>query len=1024
MAGGIIQLISCGLHDVYLIGNPQITFFKKVYSRYTHFAMESIFLPVDGTIGYNQYTSIQIPRTGDLLRNIIIEMKLGHKFLSSERANATIRVYSNGVLQTLSGYFSVNPQGQFLFTNTATGISYTIYTPDNDIITTNDYDTTFDLVIDYEPMLDLNKYRPRVGHRLMDYVELMIGSQIIDRQESKWIDIWKQVSLNYEKWELTKQMSNAAVLISRDESRTYIELPFWFSKNIGLSLPLIALQYHDVRCNVKYTEPISWTSTNELNSISDHDNPSYVCGKFNGILTLGDIVLDTLSDSISVESGYVAKVSNRGWEWAKKIDYVDTSNNIVVNALKVRDLSNGDIVVAGVYSGRIRFEGSNFELSSFDRSQDVFIAKIDQYGTWLSANSAGGSEFDQVYALDIDMNGNIYISGYYAGLAYFVQSIDGSGITITSSSCTNDIFVAKLRNDMMWEWAHTATGYNIRYTDSGNGLFVNDRDPSNVRVFVTGNFTNDTSFNRIDPITGDICGNYSLQRGQGDISNVTTDNYMGIFVAEVDPYGWKWVNYLKTDVSKSAIQFIDVNSMTLTKNNHLVVVGSFDGSYNALDKYTNLQWVSRNGLAPMLNSSEYRSYNRTEGEAFIGILEYDDNPTEQNYKWRQVSVLGDASFNSYFSANDVASDISGGVYVVGQTVLLSTISNSTTNRRSYVIHLRDVRNLIYDEFYKYSVNCFESNALTVTHERDGYILIGGEYKKRFFVSNQWDLSSNLGNLADTYVHSYVMKYNTFKRPAINLLDPDNCEWLYGGTSSDISGTGGGIQYGRSQVSCVVQSVKPANISKMAYLSNRDYIVDGTIYFDHDLLINDGRAYGDYIYLDTEERRLYANLKHEYLIEQMQYSQQFILDRNYVMTELHFNHPVKELFWTYQLPGNRRTFDYWDGSGNDLLNLFSIQFNGTNRLVDKDPGYLRLVQPYFHHSGGLLQNKSTEEGGYYTYSFALKPEQYQPTGTSNFSRIDNVVLHHTVKEPCLLDVYATNYNVLRITSGMAGVAYSN
>jgi hypothetical protein len=190
------------------------------------------------------------------------------------------------------------------------------------------------------------------------------------------------------------------------------------------------------------------------------------------------------------------------------------------------------------------------------------------------------------------------------------------------------------------------------------------------------------------------------------------------------------------------------------------------------------------------------------------------------------------------------------------------------------------------------------------------------------------------------------------------------------------------------------------------------------------LINDGRAYADYIYLDTEERRLYANLKHEYLIEQLQYSQQFILDRNYVMTELHFNHPVKELFWTYQLPNRRRTFDYWDASGHDLLQNFGIQFNGVNRLVDKDAGYLRLVQPYYHHSGGLLQNKPTEEGGYYTYSFALKPEQYQPTGTSNFSRIDNVVLHHTVSESCLLDVFATNYNVLRITNGMAGVAYSN
>ena len=84
----------------------------------------------------------------------------------------------------------------------------------------------------------------------------------------------------------------------------------------------------------------------------------------------------------------------------------------------------------------------------------------------------------------------------------------------------------------------------------------------------------------------------------------------------------------------------------------------------------------------------------------------------------------------------------------------------------------------------------------------------------------------------------------------------------------------------------------------------------------------------------------------------------------------------------------------------------------------------MCQPYQHHAGADGQSDADEWGGYYMYSFALKPDEHQPSGTCNFSRIDNAVLNLTANAGGVIKVYARNYNVLRIMSGMGGLAYSN
>jgi hypothetical protein len=237
---------------------------------------------------------------------------------------------------------------------------------------------------------------------------------------------------------------------------------------------------------------------------------------------------------------------------------------------------------------------------------------------------------------------------------------------------------------------------------------------------------------------------------------------------------------------------------------------------------------------------------------------------------------------------------------------------------------------------------------------------------------------------------------------------------------------------------------------------------------------------DYIYLDTDERRRFAQQSHEYLIEQLQFERNGLaVGANTV--RLNLNHPVKELIWTVQAnavfaatahaanvacdavfndyrtnplvgfvynqanlvaAGGPRPvqpndyFNYSTHEGVALTNVEVIQgqvspegfntaqlkLNGHDRFAARKASYFRTITPV--QAGHRLPQKKV-----YVYSFALKPEEHQPSGTCNFSRIDNAQLALTncpgaANAGCSVNVYAINYNVLRIMSGMGGLAYSN
>ena len=182
-------------------------------------------------------------------------------------------------------------------------------------------------------------------------------------------------------------------------------------------------------------------------------------------------------------------------------------------------------------------------------------------------------------------------------------------------------------------------------------------------------------------------------------------------------------------------------------------------------------------------------------------------------------------------------------------------------------------------------------------------------------------------------------------------------------------------------------------------------------------------WADYIYLDTDERRRFAQVSHEYLIEQVQYQAASIAGTS---TELNFNHPVKELIWTKGWETVDSDGNEFKGTCEDLTDGdYQLKLNGHDRMSLRPLNYFTKQQVWMHHTGagdiGAAAGCGGSGDGIAVYSFALKPEEHQPSGTCNFSRIDNAQLVGPVDTR---DVFAVNYNVLRIMSGMGGLAYSN
>ena len=195
MGGGLLQLVAYGAQDAYITGNPHITFWKVLYKRHTNFAMEAMRVNFTGSPAYGQRSVVVVNRNADLMFRTYLEVTM-----PDTRASATGAAHN--VMWT-------------------TGC------------------------------------RRRLGYLLIQQVEIEIGGQIMDRHYGEWMYLWESLTSNFDQSvRLDQMLGDGAQGTSTTPQGCggrpvvlYIPLSFWFCRNPGLALPLIALQYHEVRLN-------------------------------------------------------------------------------------------------------------------------------------------------------------------------------------------------------------------------------------------------------------------------------------------------------------------------------------------------------------------------------------------------------------------------------------------------------------------------------------------------------------------------------------------------------------------------------------------------------------------------------------------------------------------------------------------------------------------------------------------------------------------------------------------------------
>jgi hypothetical protein len=212
------------------------------------------------------------------------------------------------------------------------------------------------------------------------------------------------------------------------------------------------------------------------------------------------------------------------------------------------------------------------------------------------------------------------------------------------------------------------------------------------------------------------------------------------------------------------------------------------------------------------------------------------------------------------------------------------------------------------------------------------------------------------------------------------------------------------------------------------------LVENTLYPTPTII--DAKILVEYIYLDTDERLLYVQNPHEYIIEQLQHTGEDFITGGENKIKLNYNHPVKSIHWVtllhenyYRKNWNNYTDDitHVDTSfvkGENPLINGNLLLNGLERFSIQDKNYFNLLQPYYH-----FPNIPSE--GYNTYSFSLNPHKMQASGTCNFSNFSQaeLILNYNqsnilIDKPARIFVFGFGYNILKIVSGMGGLLYGS
>ncbi len=499
MGGGLMQLVAYGAQDVYLTGNAQITYFKVVYRRHTNFSMECIEHPIDSARFGGRHT-VQVLRNGDL----------------------ATRMYLRVVLPQITGANVTYAADDFSNTRVA--------------------------------------WVRRVGHALIKNIQLTIGGSEIDKVWGTWLDLWYELTHTTEQERGYRAMigdvdelvvpkgaqTSSATEVVLPEYTLYIPLQFWFNRNTGLALPLIALQYHEVRLNIELEDASKLLCQSGVAAVSGVNSLALgSCG-----LMVDYIYLDSEERRRFAQVGHeylieqvqflgeetlVASSSSTSVSQKHKLEFNHPTKEIVW-AAKLGCWSNGSDFLT--YTGSDALWGSAVDYAAENIADGMFC---------LSTASPGTNWVQLDFSATTAANSSRYVTATGTGV---------SGITIT----------VLVNNSTFTDPAGTVTTAGGVIPSATSGLWVNQRVLTNNSTFLATKIESVlVTLDVAGVVAGTNAYNYCARNATGGRANVAVNTTSPVLL-QSNKVKVISHNLTLTEVSVPLSDFTDARAHTLTLN--------------------------------------------------------------------------------------------------------------------------------------------------------------------------------------------------------------------------------------------------------------------------------------------------------------------------------------------------------------------------------------------------------------------------------------------------------------------------
>lgn len=421
MSRGRVQLAAVGVQDQFLTGEPQVTYFLKNFKRHTPFALETLQSGFTGEPQFNVTNDCFVPRKGDLIRNMYVKVKLSDFGYASVTTNITSNTISTTSFQVDSNV-GINVGSYFEGDQGGGSYSY-----NNDSITVTAVDITSNVgystvTVSQEVDVRVGKpaifldpvgYTDSIGHALIEYADLLIGGQTVERITGEYMELYSEVAVS------DSQQEGLELLVGKTTSKTglgpassqggitktfygayprifMIPLPFYFFRNDSLSIPLSALTKQEVQVNVRFRK---WQD------VIVNMNES---GK-----TISNLISEPrmLELTLATEYVFLSDAENNYFR-TNKIDYIISQLQLARFNMEQSALSK---------QVALKFLNPVKELYFVIQNSNVVESNISTGNDWFNFDNSENLSaplYEQISTLKLDLNGETIIPSEIANAVY------------------------------------------------------------------------------------------------------------------------------------------------------------------------------------------------------------------------------------------------------------------------------------------------------------------------------------------------------------------------------------------------------------------------------------------------------------------------------------------------------------------------------------------------------------------------------------------------------------------------------